>query len=362
MLKQWGKKLIGPAAVIVLAATWLLSGGAGGDNERSDASSEPVAPAPSGRETEVRVLTSLATSQSRELTLRGRTVGKRTVTVRAETSAQVAARPVERGAQVAAGDLLCQLEPLDREARVRESQDSVALATLEHQGLLSLREQGLQRELSIAQAKSRLSAAERRLAADRIELAKSAVTAPIAGFVEEVHAEVGDYLQAGSPCATILDLDPIHVEAAATEQQYAALEVGAAANVLLVDGRNVTGEVTFVGRQSSNESRTFPIEITVPNRDFAISSGLSAEVRIALSAYSAHKVSVSYVVLDANNQTGVRTVDNGSRVRFFPIEIIREEGDSLWVSGLPENVTLITLGQELVAEGERVKTRPQGSG
>ncbi len=359
MLQSWRQKLIGPAAVAVFAAVWLSSGIFGGSDEGNQADAGRAAKAPGQSDTWVRTRVSHARPQSKELVLRGRTRSKRSVTVRAETVGQVASRPVENGTRVAIGDLLCQLELLARRERVRESQDAVTLATLEYEGLISLREQGLQRELSIAESKSRLSAAQRQLAANQLELTKSAITAPLPGFVEETHAEVGDYLQAGSPCATILNLDPINVEAAVTEQHYRSIQVGSAANLTLVDGRKVKGAITFVGKQSNDESRTFPIEISVPNPDFEISSGLSAEIQIPLSTHSAHRVSMSYVVLNPDGEMGVRTIDNSRRVRFHRIDVVKEVGDGLWVSGLPEEVTLITVGQEFVAEGERVEFRHQ---
>ena len=100
----------------------------------------------------------------------------------------------------------------------------------------------------------------------------------------------------------------------------------------------------------------------MPNPDFEISSGLSAEIQIPLSTHSAHRVSMSYVVLNADGEMGVRTIDNSRRVRFHRIDVVKEDGDGLWVSGLPEEVTLITVGQEFVAEGERVEIQPSDSG
>ena len=350
------RKPLWAALVLAACAVWLLSGMVGGDDEavedgsvasQSDAQDEIV----------VRVRTSRASEQSRTLTLRGRTRTRHAVTVRAETAGRVDGRPVDIGAQVSAGDVLCQLEINDRELRVREASDAVDLATLEYEGMQTLREQGLQQEIGVARAKAQLSSARRQLLASELELRNTAVVAPFAGFVEETHAEVGDYLQIGSPCATILDLDPIYVEAAVTEQQYPQLRLGAEVGITMGTGGTARGSLTFVGKQSADESRTYPIEVTVPNPDFSISSGLSAEIEVALSAQPAHKVGMSYVVLDANGELGVRAVDDQQRVLFYEIDVVREDPDGLWVSGLPETVTLITVGQEFVSPGQRVKVQ-----
>lgn len=349
------RKPLVAALILGLCAVWLLSGILGG--ESGDGGASIASRAQAEDEVVVRVRTSRASEQSRTLTLRGRTRTRHAVTVRAEASGVVDGRPVDIGAQVSAGDVLCQVEVNDRELRVREAGDAVELATLEYEGMKTLRDQGLQQEIAVARARAQLSAARRQLLASELELENTAVVAPFAGFVEETHAEVGDYLQLGSPCATLLDLDPIYVEAAVTEQQYPQLRLGAEVEIALATGGTVVGTLTFVGKQSADESRTYPIEVTVPNADFSISSGLSAEVKVALAAEPAHKIGMSYVVLDASGEMGVRAVDDDRRVHFYPIEVVREDADGLWVSGLPEEVTLITVGQEFVSPGQQVRVQ-----
>ena len=349
------RKPLWAALVLAVCAVWLLSGIVGGDDGGEDSSIASQSEAQA--EIVVRVRTSRASEQPRTLTLRGRTRTRHAVTVRAETAGRVDSRPVDIGARVSAGDVLCQMEINDRELRVREASDAVDLATLEYEGMKTLREQGLQQEIGVARAKAQLSSARRQLLASELELRNTAVVAPFPGFVEETHAEVGDYLQMGSSCATILDLDPIYVEAAVTEQQYPQLRLGAEVEIAMATGGTARGSLTFVGKQSADESRTYPIEVTVPNPDFSISSGLSAEIEVALSAQPAHKVGMSYVVLDANGELGVRAVDDQQRVLFYEIDVVREDPDGLWVSGLPETVTLITVGQEFVSPGQRVKVQ-----
>ena len=349
------RKPLWAALVLALCAVWLLSGIVGGDGDGEDTSIASRSEAQA--DIVVRVRTSRASEQSRTLTLRGRTRTRHAVTVRAETPGRVEDRPIDIGAGVSSGDVLCQVEINDRELRVREAGDAVDLATLEYEGMKTLREQGLQQEIAVARAKAQLSSARRQLLASELELRNTAVVAPFAGFVEETHAEVGDYLQMGSPCATILDLDPIYVEAAVTEQQYPHLRLGAEVEIKMATGGSTRGSLTFVGKQSADESRTYPIEVTVPNPDFSISSGLSAEIEVALNAQPAHKVGMSYVVLDANGEMGVRAVDDQQRVLFYEIDVVREDPDGLWVSGLPETVTLITVGQEFVSPGQRVQVQ-----
>ena len=53
---------------------------------------------------------------------------------------------------------------------------------------------------------------------------------------------------------------------------------------------------------------------------------------------------------------GVRIVVPEDTVRFVPVKIIDDTADGIWLSGLPSVADLITVGQEFVRDGDRVRT------
>jgi multidrug efflux system membrane fusion protein len=63
------------------------------------------------------------------------------------------------------------------------------------------------------------------------------------------------------------------------------------------------------------------------------------------------------ISLDDAGRVGAKTVDEDDRVVFHPIEVIRTAPDGVWVTGLPERIRLITIGQDFVSAGERVRPR-----
>ena len=75
----------------------------------------------------------------------------------------------------------------------------------------------------------------------------------------------------GDPCATILQLDPIKLVGFVPEADVGRVTVGAPAGARLVEGGTVSGKVTFVSRSADETTRTFRVEIEVPNADLAIS-------------------------------------------------------------------------------------------
>jgi multidrug efflux system membrane fusion protein len=58
---------------------------------------------------------------------------------------------------------------------------------------------------------------------------------------------------------------------------------------------------------------------------------------------------------------GVRIVERGV-VHFMPVQIVSDGPDGMWIAGLPKQVSVITVGQEFVVEGERVTAVAEKSG
>lgn len=356
-------------ATVIAAALliWLFSGQLGSDGPVRHASLAQQQALEDARDedresTRVRGRIIQASPQTREVVLRGRSENKRTVEVRAETSGRVIVRPVDRGSRVDAGDLLCQLAMEDREAALQQAEDAVDQFRLEYQGTLELQKKGFTSETNIAQAKARLTAAEAELARRRLDVERTYVRAPFAGLVEDVHQEVGDYVASNAACVTLIDLDPMLLVGRVAEKDVHRIEPGVTVTGILSDGRRVQGPVTFIGRQSDPATRTYAVEVEIPNPDYRYRSGLTAEIRVPGETVAAQKISPALFALDDAGNIGVRTVNDDDRVEFHNVRIVREETDGVWVTGLPPVTTLITVGQELVVAGERVRVSYEPSG
>ena len=356
------------AIVIALAVgVWLLSGFlTAGERiaehpSLADANASQTSRADDAASTSVRARAIEARVLPEKLTVRGRTENKRTVEVRAETRGRVVARPVERGDTVEADDLLCRIAVEDRQARITQGRESANQARLEYLGSLKLKDRGFQSATAIAQARARLATAQAQLKAAVLDLERTYIRAPFAGVVEDVELEVGDYAQSGTACARIVDLDPMLLVGQITERDVHRVSVGASTVGRLATGATVTGAISFVGQQADAGTRTYRIEVTVPNAEYALRSGVTTEIDIQVGEILAHKITPAVFALDDDGKVGVRIVDADSRVRFRHVDIVADERDGVWVTGLPRETTLITVGQEFVVAGERVAVQMQAS-
>lgn len=296
-----------------------------------------------------------AQPHTRFLVLRGRTESKRMVQVKAEITGNIVSRPVERGMRVEKGDLLCEVAVDDRAAAVTEAQAALEDARIHYEGTLKLQEQGLQSRTAIANSAARQETARAQLQRQELNLERTRITAPFGGLVEDLQMNVGDYAVPGAPCATLIDLDPMLVKANVTETEVENLGLDDHVLGRTSAGREIQGVVTFVGKQSDPETRTYPVEITVENADYSIRSGLTVSVRISLGEIEAHRISPALFALNDQGEIGVRTLDKSNRVVFSLLRIVEDGPEGVWVAGLPRTTRLITVGQEFVSAGELVE-------
>ncbi|MCC5987017.1 MAG: efflux RND transporter periplasmic adaptor subunit [Pararhodobacter sp.] len=296
--------------------------------------------------------------------LRGRTQLARTVEMLAETSGRVISEPLARGSSVSEGDVLCELDPGTRRASLAEAEARLAEAEINFTAATRLSEGGFAAQTRVVSAEAAVRAAEAGVEAARAELERLQIRAPFDGILEAESAERGSLLSPGGRCATVLRLDPIILVGHAAETQIDRLESGALAGARLSNGEEVVGQVSFVSRSADPATRTFRVEVTVPNPDLRIRDGVSADILIAAQATRGHLVPGSALTLNDEGLLGLRVLDEDERVGFKPVTVLRDSPQGFWVSGLPESVDVIVVGHEYVRDGARVEAvrRENGNG
>jgi multidrug efflux system membrane fusion protein len=354
------------------------------------------APPPSPQGVGVVAVRSEAQAIDSAVLLRGQTAAARDVTVAAETSGLVISEPLPKGSFVNEGDTLCTLDPgtreatlaeararlseaqgrvpeaeagvIEAEARVREaeinlnaaralSQDGFASETrvVSAQAAMESATAGVQRARSaVSSALAGIESAQAAVASAEREIDRLVITAPFEGLLETDTAELGSLMQPGAPCATIIQLDPIRLVGFVPEADVGRVTVGAMAGGRLSGSQEVVGEVTFLSRSADPVTRTFRVEVTVPNPDLKISDGQTAEIIVAADGQSAHLVAQSALTLNDDGMLGLRTVGPDMTAQFMPVTLLRDTAEGVWVSGLPDVVDIITVGQEFVVDGVQI--------
>ena len=285
---------------LLLASVWMISG------MLSDKGFEIKAKSELETISSVTVLKSTAQKHAKKIKVSGITEADKLIKIRTEVSGTVVSRPVKQGQFVKKDQLICQLYNAGRTSYPK-------------------------------------------------------VNAPFDGYLETFSAKEGDYLNIGAVCATIIDPDPMRLVAEVSEKEISLVKVGAKAFAKLITGKRIGGIVSFVSTSAHKGTRTFRVEIEVENSDRSIRDGVSAEIVILGSEILAHKISPSILMLGDAGELGIRTVSETNQVEFNPIQILEDTIEGIWISGLPEQTRIITIGQEYVFQGQTVNVKETSS-
>ena len=281
---------------LVLAFLWMLSG------MLADEEFEVKAKTQLETISSVTVLNSSALEKAKQIKVSGTTEADKLIKIRAEASGTVVSRPVKQGQFVKKDQLICQLYNAGRTSYPK-------------------------------------------------------VKAPFDGYLETFSVKEGDYLNTGAVCATIIDPDPMRLIGEVSEKEINFVKVGAKAVAELISGKKVEGVVSFVSTSANKGTRTFRVEIDVKNSDRSIRDGVSAQIAIEGDTILAHKISPSILMLGEAGELGIRTVNEVDQVEFKKIEILEDSMEGIWITGLPKNTRIITIGQEYVFQGQTVNVK-----
>ena len=315
----------------------------------------------------VRTSTYVAQPWAIEVPLRGRTRAKSSVGAVAETAGIVDTVHVTKGQNVAVGDLLCTLDQGTRAAAVAQAKAgleqanaALAQAQSDFDTNAELREKGLaapntarQLEVALSGAKASISAALAALDNAQAELDRTEIHAKVAGVVQDPLVTAGAMLAMGQPCATIVQLDPMVFIGQVPEARIGLAKLDLPAKITTITGQEVDGKVTFISATADPATRSFPVEIEVPNADGAIRDGITATATVNMGTAPAHLLPQSVLTLNDDGVLGVSTVVEGA-VKFLPVTIASDTRDGVWVLGLPLSIDVITVGQEYVTDGQAV--------
>ena len=78
-------------------------------------------------------------------------------------------------------------------------------------------------------------------------------------------------------------------------------------------------------------------------------------MRIPTGRHLAYHVSPAILTLSQLGDVGIKAVDEEDRVVFLPVRIMGSDEQGVWLAGLPPDLVMITVGQEFVKVGQKVR-------
>jgi RND family efflux transporter MFP subunit len=295
-------------------------------------------------------------------------------TITAETSGRVVERLVERGDAVEAGQPLFRLDAsraaleLDQAVatvRLRETDVTHAerelergLKLLERNAISEQRRDDLQYAVDQAENQAALARVARDTA--RRALADTNIEAPFAGVVESTEVDTGDFVSAGTPVVSLVELSRARLRAGVTAAEAATLQAGmeAQATFAALGGQSRPVLLKSVGLVADPADGTYDVEFWVDNEEGRLREGMLASVTLPAYERDPSPLVPRRALIRRDGHMAVFLVEpngTGDHARARVVRIGRSQGD--WVEileGLTGGEQVVVDGHFALADGARV--------
>ncbi len=327
----------------------------------AEAGAEGPSPEEAVRVVNVEVREIATGSFADRINLTGVVLANRDVRVAAEESGVIREILEEKGSSVAAGEALARIDDAILRAQVEQARAAADLASQTWERRKRLWEESqVGSEIAYLEAKFAAEQTAASLRALEERLARTLVRAPFDGVLESRMIEVGSMVSPGQVVARVVDLDPVKIVAGVPERYAADVKVGARAVVTfdMFPGETFSAAIRYVGSTVDPQSRTFPIEVVMPNPRGVVKPEMVSNLAVARRELDSAvvvprdalvRVEDGYAVFVTAEREGATVAE----VR--PVELGPSQRDMVVVeSGLRPGDRIIVVGQKIVADGDRV--------
>lgn len=338
----------------LVAVLWILSGTMKEDVLNGSADKALEDGDSKNRAFKVRIERQSATEMEERIDLQGGIEAGRVIDLKSEIESTVETIKAKKGDLVSASQSLLTLAVNDRQARLERAKADLRVSQLDLESGLSLKKKKLLSENQHQQNIAAVTGARAQVKEIETEIEHTKIQAPFDGVLDDVYVELGDYVSPGTAIARIVDNNALKITTQVPQQHIAKIRLGQRVEAKLLDGMLVTGRVSYISSSADLMTRSFTVEATTVNATKVQFFGQSARVSIIVGKQLSHKLSPAMLSLDKEGALQVKGVDTDGLVVDYKVGLIRSENDGVWLSGLPKEFDLITVGHGFVSAGERV--------
>ncbi len=230
-------------------------------------------------------------------------------------------------------------------------------------------------EARVETAQSQIGVADGRIAAARagvvegeIQLGDTALTVPADGLILKRNVEAGDFAQPGKVGFTLGDVSAVKVVYGVPDVILPNLTLGSLQTITAegTPGAEFRGRITRVSPSADPKSRTFDVEVTVPNSGYRLKVGQIASLRLgaARPAASVPVVPLGAIVRPKDDPTGYAVViveEQGGLLvaRLRSVGLGETYGNVVGVvQGVKVGDRVVVTGATLLRDGEPVRLVP----
>jgi RND family efflux transporter MFP subunit len=308
---------------------------------------------------------------SAQVALIGTTEAATESTVASEASGIVSRLNVKEGNFVQKGALLARLRDRELELRLKgaiaareKTRANLENAVRELERAQKLKDTNTIAESKYEEALYKQQALEQALLESQAEIEylqyqieQKKILAPFDGHVVQEHTQVGEWVSAGGPIVTLLDLSHIRIRVDVPERYVVMLQNKDKVKVAIrsLSDDFLAGKIDAVLAQGNPDARTFPVRIDLANPGMKIMSGMEAVVRFDLAEKKQTLIVPKDAIVSAGNDRMVYVVREGQA---FPVIVSIEgyyDGNAGVQGALQPREQVVIRGNERLRPGQSVQ-------
>lgn len=279
-----------------------------------------------------------------------------------ETNGRIERILIQEGDLVKQGQTLITLNTDVIEASIREAKTSISLLKTLYEKQKTLYEQEIGSEVQYLQAKNQYESAQDRLSSLKAQLDRSIIQAPFSGIVENIQVKEGEMASMGRALMHLVDLSNIKIKASISERYISQIKEGDKVIVSFsaLDHPPIETPIRRISSTIDSKTRTFIIELQIPNKKGTIKPNLIASIQI--NDYSTNDALVipAITIKDDFNGKFVFVTQNDSLVKAEKRYIQTGhsyQGETVVTEGLKARDQVIVEGFNMVSSGSLVEIK-----
>ena len=297
------------------------------------------------------------------LELLGTGSARKSVTVYAPVTGEVAQVLFKPGKLVRAGEVLLRLVDRHERLAVELAEAKVNAARVMHTRYEATRGTGAVPDTVSDEAQASLRSAEIELAQAREALSDRVVRAPFAGMPGLAAVEAGERIGTDTVLTTLDDRGELHIDVQIPEAYLARVSVGQPVRALnpAHPGQRFEGQVIQIDSRVDPVTRQIKVRAALPNKDDRLRSGMSFQLQLDLPGE--RRLSVPELALQWGREGSfVWVVRQGKALQVPARAVQRQNGRVLVEGNLTTQDVVVVEGVQRMREGRAVKVVGPGAG
>ncbi len=348
---------------VIFIALLLLSGCSPEKNEKT-ADNQVKGESSPRRVTSVELLSIVRADVQQRFTLPGALQAWEDLTLSAEVAGPVNWIGPQEGERLKKGETILTIDPQTWQANYDRDKVEAELQKKKLDRFQRLVEQNL---VSQQEYENSVNAYERARVAARLsalQLAKSSLKVPVAGILDNLLVDRGEYVRVGDPLALVVQINRLKVEVDVPEKDIGYLQIGekievVQANIGREDGIVRAGKLTHLAYKADPVTRTYRAVIEIDNPDHVLRPGMIVRIEAVRRLLPQVVAIPLYALLDRDGKKVV-FVKKGGEVELREVEVEAVVDAQVVIrSGLEAGEELIIKGQHLLVDGAPVQVGVQ---